>query len=158
MRKRNEMAVALILTAVASFVAPPSNAAMHGLGFNSLADWPADSITHVRVWDSGAAWCQIHSGVDSYDWTALDAEVAQAEAMYPGVSILYTIGGCPLWLAKYPDNPNYAAWLGPGSNSMPSDIDEFIKQVKLTASSAPCFPDGVFCGVSALGVGGWHAN
>ena len=123
------MAVALILSAVASFVAPASNAAMHGLGFNSLSDWPEDSITHVRVWDSGAAWCQIHSGVDSYDWTALDAEVAQAEAMYPGVSILYTIGGCPLWLAKYPDNPNYAAWLGPGSNSMPSDIDEFNKFV-----------------------------
>lgn len=122
------MAFAAILSAVALFT-PASEAAMHGMGFNGLSDWPADGITHLRVWDSGAAWCQIHTGVDSYDWTALDAEVAQAEAVFPGVSIMYTIGGCPLWLAKYPDNPNFAAWLGPGSNSIPSDIDEFNKFV-----------------------------
>lgn len=37
------------------------------------------------------------------------------------------IGATPQWLAKYPDQPYYAPWLGPGSNSMPWSIDEFNK-------------------------------
>ena len=48
--------------------------------------------------------------------------------MYPGAEILYAVGACPLWLAKYPDNPNYAPWLGPGSNSMPTDVDQCVKK------------------------------
>jgi hypothetical protein len=43
------------------------------------------------------------------------------------VKIVINLLGCPLWLAKYPDNPGYAPWLGPGSNSMPTDMDEFNK-------------------------------
>jgi hypothetical protein len=37
--------------------------------------------------------------------------------------ITYVICACPKWLAKYPSNPHYAPWLGPGSNSMPSNQD-----------------------------------
>jgi len=123
------MATQLLRVTAALLAAAPAYSAMHGMGFNDLSGWPGDGITHVRVWDSGAAWCQIHSAVDTYDWSALDQEVAQAEAVWPGVQIMYTIGGCPQWLAKYPDQANYAPWLGPGSNSMPTDIDEFNKFV-----------------------------
>lgn len=62
-----------------------------------------------------------------YDWTLLDQVVGQYESM--GIKMSYVISACPLWLAKYPDNPYYASWLGPGSNSMPYDIDEFNKFV-----------------------------
>ncbi len=47
------------------------------------------------------------------------------------IDILYfylqVIGATPQWLAKYPDQPYYAPWLGPGSNSMPYSVDEFNK-------------------------------
>lgn len=99
--------------------------AMSGMGFNNLDGWPDGGISHGRIWDMGAAWNQIHLGVDTYDWTTLDDIVARMKSM--GMHITYVIGATPLWLAKYPDNPNYAPWLGPGSNSMPSDMDEANK-------------------------------
>lgn len=98
---------------------------MSGIGFNDLSGWPANDggLTHVRIWDIGVAWNQIHYGSGKYDWSRLDMVVAQAQSF--GAKITYAVGGCPLWLAKYPDNPYYASWLGPGSNSMPYDIDQF---------------------------------
>ena len=89
---------------------------MIGLGFTGGPgeEYPPE-VTHVRIWDQGAHWGAIHTAVDTYDWTLLDQLVDKAA----GKTIVYTIGGCPRWLAKYPDNPHYAPWLGPGSNSMP---------------------------------------
>jgi len=84
-----------------------------------------DEVTHVRIWDSGAAWCQIHVAPNSYDWTRLDELVAKCH----GKHITYVISGCPRWLAKYPNQPHAAPWLGSGSNSMPYDIEEFNKFV-----------------------------
>ncbi len=84
--------------------------------------WPSE-VTHVRLWDNGVCWRDIHLAVDTYDWAKLDALVDKAS----GKTIVYTIGGCPQWLAKYPDQPNYAPWLGPGSNSMPWSLDEANK-------------------------------
>jgi hypothetical protein len=98
---------------------------MTGMGFNDPNGWPTTGVTHTRIWDSGATWNKIHLGVDVYNWTSLDLIVEKACSM--GMKITYVIGATPLWLAKYPSNPGYAAWLGPGSNSMPYDIDEFNK-------------------------------
>jgi hypothetical protein len=103
----------------------PMAIAMTGMGFNSLSGWDSSGYTHGRIWDMGAAWNQIHLGIDVYDWGMLDEIVAQMGSF--GMHITYTIGACPQWLAKYPDNPGYAPWLGPGSNSMPSDMDEANK-------------------------------
>jgi hypothetical protein len=100
---------------------------MIGMGFTGGVneDWPAE-VTHVRIWDqSGAAWNAIHTGVDTYNWDTLDALVAKAGTR----TISYVIAACPRWLAKYPDNPHYAPWLGPGSNSMPYSQDEANKFV-----------------------------
>jgi hypothetical protein len=100
---------------------------MSGMGFNNLDNWPSGGITNVRIWDIGCAWNAIHLDVDVYDWSKLDVVVDQIESI--GAGITYTIGATPQWLAKYPDQPYYAEWLGPGSNSMPYDIDEFNKFV-----------------------------
>jgi len=110
-----------------------SVAGMVGMGFNNLNNWPAaGSISNVRIWDIGATWRDIHVGVDVYNWDTLDAVVAQIEAV--GASPTYVIGSCPQWLAKYPDSTDAAPWLGPGSNSMPTDIEEFNKFVWNLAS------------------------
>jgi hypothetical protein len=93
---------------------------MIGMGFTGGVNesWPSE-VTHVRIWDNGASWRDIHKGVDQYDWSLLDQLVNKAS----GKTIVYTIGACPQWLAKYPNQAHYAPWLGPGSNSMPSNQD-----------------------------------
>jgi hypothetical protein len=80
--------------------------------------WPAD-MTHVRIWDQGAHWGAIHTAPGVYNWTLLDQLVAKAD----GRHVTYVIGGTPRWLAKYPDQAHFAPWLGPGSNSMPYNLD-----------------------------------
>lgn len=89
---------------------------MIGMGFTHGAaePWPPQ-VTHVRLWDNGVAWCQVHTGPGVFDWTLLDALVAKAE----GRHLTYVIAGTPRWLARDPDSPHAAPWLGPGSNSMP---------------------------------------
>ena len=52
-------------------------AQMIGMGYTSLPNdynpqgWPSQT-THVRIWDIGVTWANIHGGVDRYDWTRLD--------------------------------------------------------------------------------------
>jgi hypothetical protein len=93
---------------------------MIGLGVTNLEqEWP--QMTHYRVWDIGVTWRDIHLAPGVYDWARLDAVIAKAEQH--ANHILYTFGACPQWAAKYPNQPHAAPWLGPGSNSMPFDLD-----------------------------------
>jgi len=96
---------------------------MIGMHFNNppnnmKTDW-------VRLWDCGVTWKDIHIGPDQYDWSRLDYLVD----LYSDRNILYCIAATPRWLAIDPDAPHYAPWLGPGTNSLPRDIDEFNKFV-----------------------------
>ena len=94
---------------------------MIGLNITDLeADWP-EEMTHYRVWDIGAAWKDIHVAPRTYDWTRLDRIIEKAD----GRHVLYVIGATPKWLAMNPDSKHAASWLGPGSNSLPHDIDHF---------------------------------
>lgn len=95
------------------------------MGFTSLENWPSSGVTHVRIWDIGVSWREIHLGVDNYDWSRLDSVVNKISQL--GAKATYVISATPQWLAKYPTQPYYAPWLGPGSNSMPYNIDEFNK-------------------------------
>ena len=97
---------------------------MIGMHFREqeFAAIPAE-VTHVRIWDAGVHWGAIHTAPDTYDWTRLDWIVDQCA----GKHLTYVIAGCPRWLAKYPDNPHSAPWLGKGSNSMPYSLDEANK-------------------------------
>lgn len=61
--------------------------AMSGMGFNNLDGWPSSGVSHVRIWDIGATWRDIHKGVDVYDWSRLDAVVNQAQSI--GAKITY---------------------------------------------------------------------
>lgn len=99
---------------------------MIGMNFTSLDEvWPIEAVTHARIWDIGVTWRDIHLAVDTYDWSRLDQVV---DRMFNnGWKITYVVGATPQWLAKYPTQPYYAPWLGPGSNSMPWSVDEFNK-------------------------------
>jgi hypothetical protein len=54
---------------------------MSGMGFTSLDGWPASGVTHVRIWDIGVSWREIHLGKDVYDWSRLDAVVNQIQSI-----------------------------------------------------------------------------
>lgn len=96
---------------------------MIGMHLVRDSDWDAipDTITHLRLWDCGVTWRDIHTGPDTYLWDRLDRLVTAAA----GRHLTYVIAACPQWLAKYPTQPHYAPWLGPGSNSMPYDVEAF---------------------------------
>ena len=97
---------------------------MIGMHFreNEFSNIPAE-VSHIRIWDAGVHWGAIHTAPDVYDWSRLDWIVNQCA----GKHLTYVIAGCPRWLAKYPDNPHSAPWLGKGSNSMPYSLDEANK-------------------------------
>lgn len=98
---------------------------MIGLNFTNLDDnWPIQT-THGRIWDIGCTWKDIHVAPETYVWDRLDAVVSRMESL--GMNITYVVAATPRWLAKYPNNPHYAPWLGEGSNSMPWSVDEFNK-------------------------------
>jgi len=92
---------------------------MIGLNVTEAGSRIPPETTHLRVWDSGAHWGALHVGPGQYFWDPLDSIIDQAN----GRHVLYTFAGCPRWLAKYPDQPHAAPWLGPGSNSMPWSMD-----------------------------------
>jgi hypothetical protein len=100
---------------------------MIGMALTRATDFDAipPEVTHLRLWDVGVTWKDIHTAPDTYDWTLLDTLVAKAGNRH----LTYVIAATPRWLAKYPDQGHYAPWLGPGSNSMPYSIDEFNKFV-----------------------------
>lgn len=98
---------------------------MIGMNYTFLEDvWPTET-THARIWDMGVSWRDIHIAVDVYDWTRLDTVVDRMVAA--GLNITYCVGLTPQWLAKYPNQPHYKPYYGPGSNSMPWSVDEFNK-------------------------------
>jgi GH35 family endo-1,4-beta-xylanase len=97
---------------------------MIGMHFNRPEEGIAPS-DWVRLWDCGVTWKDIHLGPDQYDWSRLDYLVD----LYSDRKILYVFAATPQWLAKDPNAPHFAPWLGPGSNSLPHSIDEWNKFV-----------------------------
>jgi GH35 family endo-1,4-beta-xylanase len=97
---------------------------MTGMHFNNVpAKLPKTSW--VRLWDCGVTWKDIHKGPNSYDWSRLDYLVD----LYSDRKILYVFASTPQWLALNPNQGHFAPWLGPGSNSLPKDIEEWNKFV-----------------------------
>jgi hypothetical protein len=102
---------------------------MLGMGFTQTTgeagDWPSE-VTHARIWDIGCTWKDIHVAPDTYDWSRLDEVLGKMEAMgYK--SITYVACATPRWAASDPNAPHAAPWLGPGTNSLPGDLNSSWK-------------------------------
>jgi hypothetical protein len=83
----------------------------------------------IRLWDSGVSWKHVEVADNVYDWSRLDAAVANARAL-GAQEILYTLGSTPQWAASDP-NSKYGLY-GPGSNSHPKSnalYTDFLKDV-----------------------------
>lgn len=85
----------------------------------------------VRLWDSGVTWKQVEIADNKYDWSRLDAAVANARAL-GAREILYTLGSTPRWAAS---DPNSTLGLyGAGSNSHPRSNALYTDFLKAVAS------------------------
>ncbi len=88
---------------------------------------PADvPLTSLRLWDAGVRWNEIETQRGRYNWTALDAAVENAQAA-GATDILYVLGSTPRWAARNPDLPGL---YGPGTTSLPSDLEYYLDFVR----------------------------
>ncbi len=90
---------------------------MIGMHYTQDPTTANEHIDWIRMWDNEVYWNRIHEGVDRYNWARLDYLV---DTLYAGKKIVYCIGGTPKWLARNPNETDYKAWMGEGSNSLPS--------------------------------------
>jgi hypothetical protein len=79
----------------------------------------------VRLWDTATSWNAIEKAPGRYDWRALDAAVAQAEAN--NQSVLLVLGGTPSWAAV--DQAPGAEFAGPGSSMPMREAGDFERYV-----------------------------
>lgn len=104
---------------------------MIGMNFTNPADFGnvPPEVGHIRLWDCGVHWAALHPAPGVFYWQPLDDILDRLTVRR---HITYVFGGTPRWAAKYPDQPHFAPWLGPGSNSMPhtmAHFDEFVDAI-----------------------------
>lgn len=57
--------------------------------------FPSVPFSWLRLWDTVATWADIHTSPQTFNWSALDAQLAVAAAA--GKKVLYTFGKVPPW-------------------------------------------------------------
>ena len=100
-----------------------------GIASGTPGTLPVGTVGAIRLWDAGVTWREVEIEDNKYDWTRLDAAVANARKL-GAQEILYTLGSTPRWAAS---DPNSTLGLyGPGSNSHPKSnslYTDYLKEV-----------------------------
>jgi hypothetical protein len=95
-------------------------------------EWPDVPVQGIRLWDTRTAWLNMEPRQDLWDFSNLDAHIEQAQVH--GVSdITLVLWGTPQWAASQVQATD-AAWLGPGSASMPEDLQDWRDYVQTVVS------------------------
>lgn len=95
-------------------------------------EWPDIPVEGVRLWDTRTAWLNLEPRQDQWDFSNLDAHLQQAKSH--GVrDITLVLWGTPAWAASKKSD-NDAHWLGLGSASMPTDINDWVDFVHKVVS------------------------
>lgn len=91
--------------------------------------WPTVKFGTQRLWDSwpGVAWIDIHKGIGSYNWTELDAQVA--DSLAHGVELVYTFGYVPAWASTNPSGACDGATPGSCYAPNPQAWQDFVKAI-----------------------------
>lgn len=92
-------------------IVPASFFGMHIAG-QLHEGWPTVPFATQRIWDSwpGVSWNDIHTGPGRFNWTQLDALVADSERF--GVELVYTFGYTPRWASSNPNGDCSGALAG----------------------------------------------
>ena len=59
------------------------------------SDWPQISAGTIRIWGWTNLWAVLNPSRGTYDWSALDNEIAAAQAH--GAQLIFTFGAVPQW-------------------------------------------------------------
>ncbi len=116
----------------ASLVGTTVDRSLFGMHVFNVQDgvWPTIPIGALRLWDNQTTWSSIETSKGVFDWTKLDAAVANAQSH--GVSdILLVLAGTPAWATDDPSAGGVAGVL-PGAAGMPknlSDWDDWVRTV-----------------------------
>jgi len=95
-------------------------------GITGLQPWPGDccdvNFGGIRLWDSGTAWYLLNPSSGTYNWTTLDAWLADAQKH--GVDVIYTFGELPTWASSNPTDEYCAVYQqDPGACDPPNDLN-----------------------------------
>lgn len=128
-------ALALVLTANVA-LAPAAQAAsipigpgLFGLHVNDpVGHFPTVPFGTVRLWDNGTTWRELQPTPTTWDFTALDAQVAKLRAARK--DIVMVLGVTPKWASK---RPKEAGNYGPGTAAEPRDIRTWRAYVRKLA-------------------------
>lgn len=80
----------------------------------------------IRIWDAHTQWCDIEKQKGVWDWSRLDQLVNQAGKR----SIMLVLGHPPAWAAKGGPDGRQAAWMAPGSNRPPINMETWRRYVR----------------------------
>ncbi len=92
--------------------------------------WPTIPIGALRLWDNQTTWNAIEGTDNAFDWTRLDAAVANAQ-QHGVKDILMVLAGTPAWVTDDPQSGGQAG-VAPGGAGMPKDLaawDDWVTQV-----------------------------
>lgn len=99
---------------------------------NFKGEWPTVHFSALRLWDSRTAWLDLEPAKGQWAFEHMDALVQKAETNgIPGV--LMVLAGTPTWAASRV-LPTDAPWMGPGSASMPTSLDDWRTYVTTVAT------------------------
>jgi GH35 family endo-1,4-beta-xylanase len=95
-------------------------------------DWPTVHFSFQRLWDTRTAWLNLEPARDLWAFDHLDELIQKANDN--GVTdVMLVLAGTPSWAASQTRSTD-AAWMGPGSASMPANIEDWRSYVTTVAT------------------------
>jgi polysaccharide biosynthesis protein PslG len=91
-----------------------------GMTTHSLSHWPALQFAGLRLWCTGTSWADLNPSDGVYDWTRLDAWLAQAQQHGTTETIL-TLAMTPQWASSNPNDSSCR--FGHGQCDPPADLN-----------------------------------
>ena len=95
-------------------------------------EFPDFPVPTVRLWDTRTTWLNLEPRQDLWDFSNLDAHIEQAHS-HGTTDITLVLWGTPMWAASSTSETD-AHWIGPGSASMPRDIEDWRDFVTTVAT------------------------
>jgi hypothetical protein len=94
--------------------------------------WPTVPFGSLRLWDNETTWSSIEKSKGVFDWTKLDAAVANAQT-HGMQNILLVLAGTPSWATSDPSAGGVAGVL-PGAAGMPKDLNDWDNWVRAVST------------------------
>lgn len=122
------LAVAAPSSPASAAIAAPAPVTPLMFGQHFTRAWPGTAVGSVRIWDTGTTWRDVQPTKTTWDWSRLDAQVAQAIAKR--AQPMLVLGQTPAWASTRPTQAGYVA---KGAAANPKSMTDWVTYVKNTA-------------------------